>query len=477
MIRQDGKRYMHGITFLALILLCLSLFVGAQTQQVMNNTIPAQKSTQAVRIAPLTETERAAVRKRIEGAMVSSFSLGEILIKEYESRPLVPCLVALANDKNTSDRAAAEAIYILGMTREPGALPPLRAALEKPLKPNMSFSENQFLNCAVWGLGFAADDATLNLLEEMATEDYWTKRNPLACPKGGTPQKFRKRMRYYALCAIANSGSERAVTMFTTREGVPADLLDKVDGLLKSASMRRKERVEHEKGISASIIQKNAQAARVAPLTKVDCVEVKMRIERGRRVSSFKVGNNLIREFGTRPLVPCLIELIDDKKTFTAAYAVYILGMTREPEAIPPLRAVLERPLKPEMNRREEELLFAAVIGLGFAADDAILDLLEEMATEDYWTKRNPLACHKGRTPHQFRKSMRGYTFSAIASSGSERALTMFTTGEGVPTDMLRHVDSFRETTLRRRKERIEREKGISASSDGEQTPPGEANE
>ena len=96
-------------------------------------------------------------------------------------------------------------------------------------------------------MGRLADDSTLDLLFEMSKDDYWLARSPKACEKGKKSEGFRDHMRIMALNAIANSGRDRAINAFTTKEGIPVDKQGECSWLLGASKYNQKTRNEQEK--------------------------------------------------------------------------------------------------------------------------------------------------------------------------------------------------------------------------------------
>lgn len=207
---------------------------------------PEQSASSDPGREPLEETDIAEINRRFlawgfdsEGARLTA--------DEYANRAIVPYLIQVIDERRKSDLSPTErclrqsAMATLAYTKDARGKALFRKILNEPLKEEMSYSDWFLIHGALLGLGVGADDATLDLLFEAATEEYWIKRNPKACRKGGTPKDFRDHMRIAALDGVAKSGSERAIKAFTSWEGLPEDKRMDQPWLLKGATRINKE--------------------------------------------------------------------------------------------------------------------------------------------------------------------------------------------------------------------------------------------
>ena len=197
---------------------------------------------------PLTENERDDFLGRVTtNWMGSEQIMSQSLVKEYANRLIIPCLQQVIEDEKRPLNARLQAMCVLGETRDPHGIPIFRTIIDKPLKENMSDDEYCLFRGAILNLGHLADEANLDLLFKMITDDYWLARAPQACLKNGTSKGFRGLMRLDALGGISYSGSERAIKAFTTNEGIPEDLQKASASMLGGAKYNQKTRNEQEK--------------------------------------------------------------------------------------------------------------------------------------------------------------------------------------------------------------------------------------
>ncbi len=233
-----------GICIYVVCLLYLVEEASAETAPAESTSAPVQSPSSDTGVQPLSDAESEMLLNRFTGAMYVDEDFGKVITKEYAHRDIIPYLTKLINDEKTPQRTVVSAMWVLAGSGDSRGISVLKAVIDRPLKQNMSYDEWHILHNAILCLGRLAyaDDATLDLLEEMATENYWIARNPAACQNNDTPESFRHHMRLMALDSFAASGSDRAITLFKSKKDLPPDMLPECDWLFNSAVRHRNER-------------------------------------------------------------------------------------------------------------------------------------------------------------------------------------------------------------------------------------------
>lgn len=159
--------------------------------------------------------------------------------KKYKGRPIAADLAKIINDEKELFHNRNSAIWLLGKTGDPSGIPVLKAIIDQPLPNTVSREQRVLLNNALLCLGMFLNEESLDFLEkEAATEAYWVGRNPEAAMKNNTPEEFRRSVRLKAIWGIALSGSQRAIDLFESPNGIPEEFASERESLSKAARMR-----------------------------------------------------------------------------------------------------------------------------------------------------------------------------------------------------------------------------------------------
>lgn len=219
----------------------------------------------------LTQSEREEILKRVswrppDASFLWNDQMAQQLLADYAGRPFVPFLCEIVEDDTMPYWSRCTAMVVLGNSRDARGIPAIRSVIDRPLKEDMSNDEWHLIHTAILCLGMTADDPALDLLFEMAKEDYWLARNPRAAKRDSSPESFRDHMRLMALNGIANSGSERAIHAFTTKEGVPDDKQAECEWLLNLA-VRRSKDLKGQQAVSRTCVGGTSAAIAAALFT------------------------------------------------------------------------------------------------------------------------------------------------------------------------------------------------------------------
>jgi hypothetical protein len=187
---------------------------------------------------PLDESE---LTKLKQGLSIVHFGEYEAAFQaeKYKGRPIAADLAKLINDEKELFHNRISAIWLLGKTGDPSGQPVLKAIIDRPLPNKVSNEQYGLLDSSLKCLGMFADEASLDFLaNEAVTEAYWLGKNPESVNKNEEPANFRRHMRLAALWGIAYSGSQRAIDLFESGEGIPEEFVSERESLLKAAHMR-----------------------------------------------------------------------------------------------------------------------------------------------------------------------------------------------------------------------------------------------
>jgi HEAT repeat protein len=301
------------------------------------------------------------------------------------------------------------------------------------------------------------------------------------CPEEShldTEEEFLGHLRTWASGAIAASGTERAIHALATGEGFDQDRLRHCPFLLSIAVYRKCgieripdriedldqetqeawqaawEDIESRYGTREEITQRlesassdpqppNQARARITEAEVLSLAE--------EHASSGEQGAVVLAErYGHAPFEHAIALLDTELSVPVRGFLCAWLGKIGDPRAVPKLIEYSETTLPERVAKDEYHARIAAMRALGCIGNDAALDYLFRLLTEDYWVARKDQPkFHAHKSAEKTRLALREHAMHAIAYSGVERALEAFTTGEGIPEDLQTRLEWHRKVCAR----------------------------
>lgn len=159
------------------------------------------------------------------------------------------------------------------------------------------------------------------------------------------------------------------------------------------------------------------------------------------RVDSYLAAANIADNYRDLPVTDYLIGVINDPQESVSIRnsALFWLGMTRDIRALPTFLKIINTPLPDPVSGEELEALRCAILALGFNGSEEALDLVFKMMTVDYWKARGgaPACPDRNYSRERTEIFLRQQAAGGLGSSGTDRAIHAFATGENVPPDLL----------------------------------------